>query len=165
MEMKKHKPDAPLAAYLQNFQFGNTEFPTHENMYASFITSFINGTRSLQYYSYFSRGLQSLTSHPYAQATVRLISNHAIKLFPFLCEAKEVKLALKADSDILYQYYSNGKEGCLLAVNLSSKDPGALMLDLPGNGEITDFFDAAWKYQRNSKITLQPCGSIILKVK
>ena len=164
-EMMKHKPDAPLAAYLQNFQFGNTEFPSHNNMYSSFVTSFINGTRSLQYYSYFSRGLQSMTTHPHSQATVRLISNHAIRLFPFLSEAKEIKLALKADSDILYQYYSNGKEGCLLAVNLSSKNLGTITLDLPGKGEISDFFDSVWKYKRNSNIALQPCGSIILKVK
>ncbi len=164
-EMLKHKPDAPFAAYLQNFQFGTTEFPTHENMYGSFVTNFINGSRSVWFFTYYSNNLQTLTTHPYAQSTVRLISNHAIKLFPFLCEANEVKLSLKADSDILYQYYSNGQEGCLMAVNLSSKNPASLKLDLPGKGEITDFFDSVWKYKRNSKITIRPCESIILKVK
>ena len=164
-EMLKHKPDAPFATYLQTFQFGTTEFPTHENMYGSFVTSFINGSRSVWYFTYYSNNLQTLTTHPYAQSTVRLISNHAIKLFPFLCEAKEVALKLKADSDILYQYYSNGQEGCLMAVNLSSKNPASMELALPGNGEITDFFDSAWKYKRNSKITLPPCNSIILKVR
>ena len=164
-EMMKQKPEAPLAAYLQNFQFGTTEFPTHDNMYGSFITSFINGTRSLMYFAYFSGGLQTLTTHPYAQATVRLISNHAIKLAPFLFEAKEIKLNLKAGGNILYQYYSCGQEGCLLAVNLSSKKTETLVLDLPGQGEITDFFDNAWKYRRGSRITLQPCGSAVLRVK
>jgi len=117
------------------------------------------------YFTYFLHGLQSLTTHPYAQSTVRLISNHAIRLAPFLFKAKELKLELKADSDILYQYYSNGKEGCLLAVNLSSKKRETLVLDLPGKGEITDFFDNVWKYRRGNRITLQPCGSVVLKVK
>ncbi|MBO7146900.1 MAG: hypothetical protein J6W81_04055 [Lentisphaeria bacterium] len=164
-EMMKWKPNAPLAAYLQNFQFGSTEFPTHDNMYGSFITSFINGTRNVMFFTYYSGGLQSLSTHPYSQATVRLISNHVIKLAPYLFEAKEIKHPLKTDADILYQYYHNGKEGCLLAVNLSSKNHRSLVLDLPGKGEITDFFDEAWKYKRGSKITLQPCGSVVLKVK
>ena len=164
-EMMKHKPDAPLEAYLQNFQFGNTEFPTHDNMYGSFITSFINGTRSVKFFSYYSRSSQSLTTHPYAQATIRLIANHAIKLAPFLFEAEKVKLDLKADRDILYQYYTNGREGCLLAVNLSSKNTEQLTLDLPGKGEIADFFDSVWKYERGSRIRLAPCGSVVLRVK
>ena len=164
-EMMKWRPDAHLAAYLQNFQFGTTEFPTHDNMYGSFITSFINGTRSLQIFSYFSHGLQTLTTHPYAQSTVRLISNHAVKLADFLFGAEENALKLKADDDILYKYYHNGTGGCLLAVNLSSKNSGTVLLDLPGKGELSDFFDSAWKYKRGGKVILAPCGSIVLKVK
>ena len=164
-EMMRHKTDAPLEAYLQNFQFGTTEFPTHDNMYGSFITSFINGTRSVKFFTYYSRSLQSLTTHPHAQATVRLIANHALRLAPFLFDAQKAKLDLKAGRDILYQYYTNGREGCLLAVNLSSKDTENLTLDLPGKGEIADFFDNAWKYGRGSTIRLQPCGSVVLLVK
>ncbi|MBE6373350.1 MAG: hypothetical protein E7055_14940 [Lentisphaerae bacterium] len=164
-EMMRHKTDAPLEAYLQNFQFGTTEFPTHDNMYGSFITSFINGTRSVKFFTYYSRSLQSLTTHPHAQATVRLIANHAIRLAPFLFDAQKAKLDLKAGRDILYQYYTNGREGCLLAVNLSSKDTENLTLDLPGKGEIADFFDNAWKYGRGSTIRLQPCCSVVLLVK
>jgi hypothetical protein len=164
-EMMKCKPGAPLEAYLQNFQFGTTEFPTHDNMYGGFITSFINGSRSVKFFTYYSNSLQSLTTHPHAQATVRLIANHAIQLTPFLFDAKETKTALKAGRNILYRYYSNGKAGCLLAVNLSSKNTERFTLDLPGKGEITDFFDSAWKYPRGGTISLAPCGSIVLKVK
>ena len=134
-------------------------------MYGSFITSFINGTRSVKFFTYYSRSLQSLTTHPHAQATVRLIANHALRLAPFLFDAQKAKLDLKAGRDILYQYYTNGREGCLLAVNLSSKDTENLTLDLPGKGEIADFFDHAWKYGRGSTIRLQPCGSVVLLVK
>jgi len=165
LELMRVRPDAPLETYLQTFQFGTTEFPTHDNMYGSFVTSFIDGARSVKYFSYFSHGLQTLTTHPYAQSTVRLITNHAMKLAPFLFEAEEVKLDMKTSSDVLYKYYTNGKECCLMAVNLSSKNQEVLPLNLPGKGEITDFFDSAWKYGQGSKVTLQPCGSVVLSVK
>ena len=164
-EMMKWKPDAPLEAFLQCFQFGTTEFPSHDNMYGSFITSFINGTRSVRFFSYFSVKSQSLSTHPYAQATVRLIANHARKLAPFLFEAEAVDLKLKTSDNILYRYYSNGKENCLLAVNLSSRKTEVFPLDLPGNGEIADFFDSAWKYGRGSTVSLPPCGSVVLRVR
>ena len=157
--------EAPLAAYLQNFQFGTTEFPTHDNMYGRFITSFINGTRGVKFFTYYSRSLQSLTTHPHAQSTVRLIAYHARELAPFLFEANEVPLDLKTSGNILYRFYSNGKESCLLAVNLSSKAHGTLPLDLPGTGGITDFFDSAWKYERGSSIDLPPCGAVVLRVR
>ena len=164
-EMMRCKPQAPLEPYLQNFQFGTTEFPTHDNMYGSFITSFINGTRGVKFFTYYSRSLQSLTTHPYAQSTVRLIAYHARELTPFLFEANEVPLDLKTSGNILYRFYSNGKESCLLAVNLSSKKHEALPLDLPGSGGITDFFDGAWKYERGSSIDLPPCGAVVLRVR
>ena len=164
-EMMKWRPDAPLEAYLQCFQFGTTEFPTHDNMYGSFITSFINGTRSVRFFTYYSGQNQALSTHPYAQATARLIANHARKLAPFLFRAEAVDLKLKTSGNVLWRFYSDGKEHCLLAVNLSSRTTAALTLDLPGKGEIADFFDDAWKYDRGSTIALPPCGSVVLRVR
>jgi|GEM_PF-3293938 len=164
-EMMKWRPDAPLEAYLQCFQFGTTEFPAHDNIYGSFITSFINGTRSVRFFSYYSGKNQALSTHPYAQATARLIANHARKLAPFLFAAEAADLKLKTSDNVLYRYYSDGQAHCLLAVNLSSRKTETLPLDLPGKGEITDFFDRAWKYDRGSTVTLPPCGSVVLLVR
>ena len=79
------KPDAPFFTMLQTFQFPNTELPSQEEIYASFITSMIDGARSLTCYSWFEfNNCTSLVKSPDMQAAARLMAAHYEQLCRYL---------------------------------------------------------------------------------
>ena len=158
------KPDAPFFTMLQTFQFPNTEPPSQEEIYASFITSMIDGARSLTCYSWFEfNNCTSLVKSPDMQAVARLMAAHYEQLCRYLFQAREQPLKLDASKDILWKYYRDRKTGCLLAVNLSQKRTAKIRLELPGDKNITDFFDPAWTFQRGSIPELAPGETLVLK--
>ena len=69
----------------------------------------------------------------------------------------------KAAPEILFRYYENGSEGCLVVANTSRNKTAAL--ELPAfNGTVCDFFDPAWTYRPGEKITLEPYGTLTVRM-
>lgn len=162
--IKEANPGAPLRTYLQIFQFLQSRFPTHDEVFASFVAGLIDGNYNLTVYAWFSNKLHSMTTHIHMQSTGRVLANYGIRLSDFLFRAAAKEWKLAADKEILYKYFEKGNEGCLLVVNTSNRKKSSLALPA-GKMKITDFFDPAWEYPTGKKYTLAPYETMILKIK
>ncbi len=163
MDMKKAKPNAPFQNYLQTFQFKTiTEIPGFQEIYASFIMNLIDDSKSLLFYSWYEYEAYSMLSFPEMQSYGKIISNDFALLTNFMNSSKKEQKILKASDDIIYAIYHNGKERCLLAVNLSHDQTGRITL--PAATAITDFFDAAWRYESEQSILMPPYATLVLRL-
>ena len=162
------KKGIPFRTYLQAFQYPDAAVPRHEDIYAEFILSLIEGSRSLVVYSW-NEGAKSrshcLVTDPEMQATARLAAEQGNRLSEFLFKAKTVPVSLKASPNIVYKYYQGEKYDLLLAVNLSGIEPASIQLSFPGKKNLSDAMDPAWTWKPDETVTLKPNQTLTVRVR
>ena len=167
-ELLAAKPDVPFNVYLQTFQYSYAAVPTNEFIYAEFILSLIDGSRSLLFYSWNERaksGGHCLIMYPEMQAAVRLAAEHGKRLTEQLFTAQPVPVELDASPDIAYQLYRSKDHDLLLAVNMSRSDDAAIRLDFPDKKQLSDALDPAWTWKPGEKVVLKPYQTLIVSVR
>ena len=162
------KEGVPFRTYLQTFQYPDAAVPRHEDIYAEFILSLIEGSRSLVVYSW-NEGAKSrshcLITDPEMQATARLVSEQGNRLSEFLFKAEPVSVSLKASPNIAYQYYRGEKYDLLLAVNLSGIESSPIQLSFPGKKQLTDAMDPAWSWKPDETVILKPNQTLTVRIR
>ena len=162
------KEGVPFQTYLQTFQYPDAAVPRHEDIYAEFILSLIEGSRSLLFLSWNERAenrCHCLINTPEMQATARLISEQGRRLSEFLFKAKPVPVSLKASPNIVYQYYKGEKYDLLLAVNLSGIESSSIRLSFPGKKQLSDAMDPAWTWKQGETVTLKPNQTLTVRIR
>ena len=161
------KEGVPFRTYLQTFQYSHAPVPRHEEIYAQFILSLIEGARSLTFYSW-NEGAKSrshcLINTPEMQATARLISEQGNRLSEFLFKAKPVSVSLKASPNIVYRYYQGETYDLLLAVNLSSIESASIRLSFPGKERLSDAVDPVWTWNPDETVILKPNQTLTIRL-
>ena len=162
----KTYPSAPFDSFLQMFNFKTLEMPTFDQLRASFLLDRINGSHSLDAYSWAEEKQCFLTDQE-LQSYYRAIVSMFRRLEPVLRNSGNPVPVKSSHEFIASGMYQDGDDPVILIVNISGDTPADISFVHPAKAA-ENFFDPQWKYTPSKGIyqfRLGPNESRVLRLK
>ena len=159
-------PTAPFDSWLQMFNFKTLEMPTFDQLRTSFLLDRINGSHSLDAYSWAEEKQCFLTDQE-LQSYYRSIVSMFRRLEPVLRKPGKPIPVKSSHEFIASGVFQDGGDPVILIVNISGDTPADISFAHPAKAA-ENFFDPQWKYIPSKGIyhfRLWPNESRVLRLK
>ena len=166
LTLLKAFPSAPFDSYLQMFNFKTLEMPTFDQLRASFLLDRINGSHSLDAYSWAEEKQCFLTDQE-LQSYYRAIVSMFRRLEPVLRHPGKPVPVRASHEFVVSGVFQDGEEPVILIVNISGDTPADIRFEHPAKAA-ENFFDPQWKYTPSKGVyhfRLGPNESLVLRLK